>query len=214
MDKELLRLIIIAIGLGIIIVMVLWSLINDKKTRLVSPYQKEHPENNTNHDDLDVSPADKDLTTNDLGTFANKESDIPDLIQFNIVAPTEAGFKGKDLLLVFKKTKLEYGRLNIFEHLNQEHHVDFSVANMIEPGNFPTKDYESFSTSGIVFFMQTQKLDNPLAVFDKFIQTINLVADDLGGIKLDQDRLPVSEQTIQQYRDNLADALTSLNKLS
>ncbi|MGZ5027296.1 MAG: cell division protein ZipA C-terminal FtsZ-binding domain-containing protein, partial [Methylobacter sp.] len=81
--------------------------------------------------------------------------------------------------------------------------VDFGVACIVEPGTFPEKDLDTFYCPGIVFFMQPEALDDPQAVFDDYIETINLLAAKLDGVILDHRRQPLTEATVQAIRQSL-----------
>jgi cell division protein ZipA len=222
MDKELLRIVIIAIGVTVIVIMILWSFLKNRKPRRgIDFYDKGNPlENidpslvvNTDNDDFDIvsigSAVDKlspDPITQASEEAYQQESQqpqdkkIPELIQFSIVAATDEGFNGLELVNAFNQVGLEYGSMQVFERIDDRRRVDFAVASMVEPGTFPETNLESFNSPGIVFFIQPIELEHPLAIFDNFIQSINLIAEQLNGIKLDHNRQPLTEQTIQQFR--------------
>jgi len=228
MDKDLLRIVIIAIGGLVVIGMILWSIFKNKNARRgIHFYDKGNPlENiddslilNTDHDNFDIVSLGSAL--DDESDFApvslleeddeeeereqiDNEVDLPKIIQFSIVAAEDEGFIGTDLIEAFNKVGLEYGSMKIFERLDEQRRVDFAVASMVEPGTFPATDLESFSSPGIVFFIQPGELDNPLEIFDEFIQTINILATELDGVKWDHNRQPLSDETIQQFRTSLS----------
>ena len=303
MDKDVLRIVIISLGILIMLGMVMWSFFKNKKPQRNKFYNKQDPLGNiddsliinTENDDFDVEPlgavSDYELSpdedpifnntagyqaqefedyevetfdtdigketslemdddfspelvenpnlkkkdfspeleeqfkseleeniANELGIddfedsgFEQSEpeghdssSEVPSVIQINVFALDYDGFKGKDLLDVFKKAKLEYGSLKIFERLDDKRRVDFAVASMVEPGTFPETDMESFSCPGIAFFLQPVVLENPLQIFDEFIETIDMVANELDGVKLDQHREPLSKETISTIRKGLS----------
>ncbi len=224
MDKELLRLVIIAIGGIVIISMVLWSFFKNKKSRRsIDFYDKGNPLDkideslivNTENDDFDIVPLgsalNQELAPDPITVASEKEhsakptnrDELPKLIQFSLVAVADEGFKGMELVDAFQQVGLEYGSMHVFERLDEKRRVDFAVASMVEPGTFPETGLESFSSPGIVFFTQPNELQNPLAVFDEFIQTIKLLAIELDGIEWDHNRQPLTEDTIQQFRMQL-----------
>ena len=98
---------------------------------------------------------------------------------------------------------LEYGNLKIYERLDANRLVDFGVACMVEPGTFPDSDLDTFNCPGLVFFMQPGALDDAQAVFDDYIETIQLLAIELDGIILDHHREPLTDATIQSLRQSL-----------
>ncbi|MCK5190632.1 MAG: cell division protein ZipA C-terminal FtsZ-binding domain-containing protein [Methylococcales bacterium] len=231
MDKDLLRIVIIAIGALVIAGMGLWSFFKNRNTkRGIDFYDKGHPlENidkslilNTEHDDFDIVPLgsalDDELDVDPVSTTSEEDQyeeqeyyeeqldkvDLPKIIQFSIVASADEGFNGLNLIEAFDKVGLEYGSNKIFERLDDQRRVDFAVASMVEPGTFPNTTLESFSSPGIVFFLQPGELDSPLEVFEEFIQTINMLAAELDGVKWDHNRQPLSDETVQQFRMQLS----------
>jgi cell division protein ZipA len=130
--------------------------------------------------------------------------DLPSIIQFSIVASADEGFNGKKMADVFKRVGLEYGSMKVFERLDDQRRVDYAVASMVEPGTFPDTDLESFNSPGIVFFLQPGELDNPLEIFDDYIQTINWLATELDGVMWDHNRQPLTNETIREFRVKLS----------
>jgi cell division protein ZipA len=221
MDKELLRIVIIATGLMIIMGMLTWSYFKNKKSQEELDF----------YDDQEFkSPPDKSLAIEedgDVGTaietidpvdhhYSDQEDAVyedeiepppriaaPDIIQFSLVAKSDAGFNGSDLINAFGIVGLEYGNLKIFERLDANRLVDFGVACMIEPGTFPDSNLDSFHCPGLVFFMQPGALDDPQAVFDDYIETIQLLAIELDGVIRDHHRQPLTDATIQSLRQSL-----------
>lgn len=231
MDKELLRIVIIAIGVTVIVIMVLWNVYkNQRPRREIDFYDKGNPLDNidesliikTGNDDFDIdvvplgSAIDEERVPDPVSEPKKQKKqqqqqqqeqinsiELPKIIQFSIVAVADKGFNGNDLVESFKRVGLEYGSMKIFERVDDQRRVDYAVASMVEPGTFPDTDLESFVSPGIVFFLQPGELDKPLAVFDDFIQTINLLATTLDGVKWDHNRQPLSEETIKSFRTQL-----------
>ncbi len=239
MDKELLRIVIISIGVLVVVGMVLWSLIkNKKKSRRIDFYDKGNPLEkideslilNTDHDDFDIVPLgsalDDDFAPDPISVASETEVEesidraetqietetqpqqqkLPAIIQFSIVALNDEGFNGQVLADLFQQIGLEYGSMKVFERIDAQRRVDFAIASMVDPGTFPENDLESFYTPGIAFFLQPAELENPLQIFDDYINTINLIASELDGLKWDQNREALTDETVQQFRRQLAQA--------
>lgn len=231
MDKELLRVVIIAAGLFVVMGMLAWHFFKNRRssqdmgflddleiTSNISESLMLHPE----RDDFDIAPKKSprygDNQASDLfddadGMFDLSEEDdgiepaprftTPDIIQFSLIAKAPEGFNGFDLFNAFQIVGLEYGSLKIFERLDANRLVDFGVACMVEPGTFPDTDLEDFYCPGIVFFMQPSVLDDAVAVFDDFIETIKLLVIELDGQARDHLRQPLTDATIQMFRQSL-----------
>ncbi len=223
MDKDLLRIVIIMVGVIVIIGMLIWHFIKHKRSHdEIDFYDKGDPLDHiddalvvdTDHDDFDIVPLGSvlgdDLAPDPITKASELEqqgqesdADLPDIVQFSIVASADEGFNGKILAETFKLVGLEYGSVKVFERLDENRHVNFAVASMVEPGTFPETDMESFFCPGIVFFLQPGGMDNPVEVFDEFIQTIKLLASELDGVIWDHNRQPLTEDVIQLFRENL-----------
>jgi cell division protein ZipA len=230
MDKEILRIVIIATGMVVVIGMLIWAYIKDKKAR---EDQEFYDDVNASHvteslvdikDDFDVDLGEHVTHAHDKADryFEDDDEDLnyyedqddeelepppraaaPAIIQFSIITKADQDFNGVDLVEAFKMVGLEYGSLKIFERLDTNRLVDFGVACIVEPGTFPDKDLEDFYCPGIVFFMQPEALDDAPAVFDDYIETINLLADKLDGVILDHRRQPLTDATVQAIRQSL-----------
>lgn len=131
--------------------------------------------------------------------------EVPDILQFSIVAEAGQSFNGKQLKQAFDRVGLKFGSNQIFERLDEYDQVDFAVASIVEPGVFPKENLDSFTCPGITFFFQPKLVNDALVVFDDLIETIRLISNEVGGIKWDQQRQPLTLETEQQIRELLVE---------
>ena len=232
MDKELLRIVIIATGFLVIIGMILWSFIKNRRALAdqdifgseqvigssdsIDDSLKLHHE----RDEFDIVPigsAKHNLNNDDSSDWDTEFNDnfddelqpigrqtIPEIIQFAIVAQNDDGFTGVELAMAFGNADLEYGDLKVYEKINKNGGVDYGVACIVEPGTFPYgEEMASFNCPGIVFFLQHQELEDAQIVFDDFVDTVKAVAKELDGEIWDHQRQPLTEETIQAIRRSL-----------
>lgn len=234
MDTELLRVVIIATGLLVIVAMLTWHFIKNRKLTdsenlfgnlpledVISDSLVIHNE----QDDFEITPKTSkryagfvEQPPDDFGEFSDifveedeaeqeqppsQRFSVPEIIQFSLITKNEQGFNGLDLLNAFLIAHLEYGNLKIFERLDANRLVDFGVACMVDAGTFPETGMENFYCPGLVFFMQPSMVDDPASVFDDFVDTIKLLAIELDGEALDHQRQPLTEETIQLFRQSL-----------
>lgn len=219
MDKEILRIVIIATGLIIVIIMLTWGYLKDRQSQREMDFDDDAElETVPNSGDSEyieplgsaiLNPSEKYYSTDEDDD--EEEDDFepaqriatPAIIQFCLVAKAEEGFNGLDLIRAFRIAGLKYGSLKIFERLDANQLVDFGVACMVEPGTFPSGHLESFYCPGIVFFMQPDALDDALAVFDDYVETIRMLAIELDGDIWDHQRKPLTEATVRAIRQSL-----------
>ncbi|MCK9622969.1 MAG: cell division protein ZipA C-terminal FtsZ-binding domain-containing protein [Methylobacter sp.] len=228
MDKEILRIVIIATGMLVVIGMLVWAYIKDKKAREDMDFYDDAGDHPLTSDASDIK-GDFDIASlaaseshagvhpheyydeDDDEDYYEQDDDIeppprataPAIIQFSIITKADEDFNGADLVEAFEAVGLEYGSLKIFERLDANRLVDYGVACIVEPGTFPDKDLENFYCPGIVFFMQPEALDDAPAVFDDYVETINTLAAKLDGVILDHRRQPLTEATVQAIRQSL-----------
>jgi cell division protein ZipA len=221
MDKELLRIVIIATGLIIIMGMLTWSYLKNKKLQDNMDFYDDlelKDQHNTSlaagteeTDSEPVEAVDHHYYDREDSIYEPEEDDIeppqrvavPAIIQFSLIAKADEGFNGIDLVKAFGIVGLEYGNLKIYERLDSNRLVDFGVACMVEPGTFPDSNLDTFYCPGLVFFMQPGALDDAQTVFDDYIETIQLLAIELDGIILDHHRQTLTDATIQSLRQSL-----------
>lgn len=230
MDKELLRVVIILIGLLVMIGMVLWHFLKSLRENREEYSEDEAYQDRPYHEgddehELDIYPG-NDLVDGDgfLDDEAIKPSprvhepfdlepevvsktlarDLPHLIEFSLVANAADGFNGELLFDALEKQGLVFGDVQVFERLDTNRMVDFTVASMIKPGTFPEYGLDEFYCPGIVFYMQPRELDKPLAVFDDFMDTLDNLADELDGVILDNQKQPLTVDTVEHFRQLFA----------
>jgi cell division protein ZipA len=228
MDKEILRIVIIATGLIIVIVMLTWGYLKDRQSQRdmdfdddddidVQNMRNRASLSTTDDDDEYIEPLGSAIVSTPESYYSNDEDDeededfaplppriaTPSIIQFCLVAKAEEGFNGLDLIRAFRIAGLKYGSLKIFERLDANQLVDFGVACMVEPGTFPSGHLDTFYCPGIVFFMQPNALDDALAVFDDYVETIRMLAVELDGEIWDHQRQTLTEATVKDIRQSL-----------
>jgi cell division protein ZipA len=222
MDRDLLRIVIIAMGGFVVLGMVLWSVFKSKRpNRSIDFYDQGNPLDNIDsslvvnmeNDDFDIVPlgsavdndpiVESSTVSTDATAQQSTDFELPKIIQFSIVAEGEQKFNGKDLADTFQLVGLQYGSMKVFERLDEQNRVDYAVASMIEPGTFPDSDLELYDFPGIVFFLQPSELDMPLIIFNELIETMGLIAKQINGVVLDHNRQLLTEATVDQFRMQL-----------
>jgi cell division protein ZipA len=233
MDKELLRIVIVLVGVLVMIGMLLWHFFKSfRQNQHIDDYddsgyddKAEDFEPEFGHDEFEKyshnDVVDGDALLDDYAIkpkprqpgaqpvapefkAAASDHELPKLIEFSLVARADQGFNGTELINAFNQAGLKYGSVRVFERVDKNRLVDYAVASMVEPGTFPDHNLEDYYCPGIVFFMQPREVDQPLAVFDDFIETIDILAEELDGVVWDHQKQPLTAETINQFRQNLA----------
>jgi len=215
MDKDLLRLVIIGLGLVVVFGFLTVAYIKNKPSRSRHLFNKvdrglgsvdDSLVINTEHDAFDIVPIDVvDQSSDEWGDERNENENIgpPAFIQLSVVASSEQGFNGFSLQKEFEVLGLIYTDLQIFQSISPKNEVRFSIACLVEPGVFPIDEMADFFCPGVVFFMQPDEVDDPVHCFDQLVASINHIAHALDGEVRDADHGLSSSQSIQAIRRTL-----------
>jgi cell division protein ZipA len=134
-----------------------------------------------------------------------RESDTEVLI-LHVMARDEAGFSGKDILEILLACDLRFGDMNFF-HRHEEQAgrgpIQFSVANMLQPGVFDIDNMESMRTRGLVFFVTLPGPRDMTQAYDYMLETARTVARNLGGELLDESRSVLTQQAVEHSRQQI-----------
>ena len=128
------------------------------------------------------------------------------LVIFHVVAREAEKFTGPMITRMMAELELEYGAMGIFhysvERLNKKQSV-YCVANMVKPGNFDLNAMDEFSTRGLTMIMQLPGPEDGLKSFNIMVEHAQRLAAFLNGELLDEDRNPLSKQTISLYKERV-----------
>ena len=160
----------------------------------------------------DISNDGADEGINDRAVSVSDEIGVtpadPEVIIVNVMAGG-APFKGTELLHILLACDVRFGKMNIFhryEKANGSGRVQFSVANLVEPGVFDLDRIDDFTTPGVCFFMGVSGPEDPLLAFDCLIETAQCVVKNLGGEMRDESHSVMTRQTEEHCRARIREA--------
>ncbi len=132
----------------------------------------------------------------------------PEVFMLNVVARSREGFRGEDILHILLACDLRFGDMNFFhrhEFAAGRGAIQFSVANMMQPGVFDIDNMADFNTPGLVFFVTLPGPEDMMKAFDYMLETAQAVARNLDGDVLDESRSVLSRQSIEHCRQQIRD---------
>jgi len=132
----------------------------------------------------------------------------PEVFMLNVVARDAAGFRGEDILHILLACDLRFGDMSFFHRHEFEAGrgaIQFSVANMIQPGVFDLDDMAEMNTPGLVFFLTLPGPEDMMKAFDYMLETAQAVARNLDGDVLDESRSVLTKQTLEHCRQQIRD---------
>jgi cell division protein ZipA len=125
-----------------------------------------------------------------------------------VMAPTGVPFPGAFIIDAMDAAGLQYGDMEIFHYIDTRQgreEPQFSVANMVEPGTFDLSAMATFTTTGLVLFLQLPGPDDPVQAFDRMVDAARSLGESLGGTVCDATRSVLSNQTIGHMREDVID---------
>jgi cell division protein ZipA len=132
----------------------------------------------------------------------------PEVFMMNVVSRSRDGFRGEDILHILLACDLRFGDMNFFHRHEFEAGrgaIQFSVANMMQPGVFDIDNMSDFNTPGLVFFLTLPGPENMMKAFDYMLETAQAVARNLDGDVLDESRSAITKQTLEHCRQKIRD---------
>lgn len=128
------------------------------------------------------------------------------IIVLHILPTTGPAFDGRHLLEALQAEGLEYGTYDIFHYGSQTRRGTnlFSIANMMEPGDFDLQALPEQNISGLaVFSVLPVKKVNSVDVFAEMLAVSRRIAERLGGEVTDESRSTLTRQTAHHLRESI-----------
>ncbi len=154
-------------------------------------------------DGLRQEPKAAPASSSDEPEMPSLPKELPNmLVQISLVA-RGAYLEGDRILSALDAQGLKLGKLQIYHRVDTTNRVIYSLASMVEPGIFPTKDMADFATPGITLFMQLPGPKEGLEAFQDMLDTATALAKELNAELQDPEHNLLRPQAIEHLRSQI-----------
>lgn len=130
----------------------------------------------------------------------------PEIIALSIMPKQQNSFMGAMLLSALKANQFYYGEHKIFHrHVddNPKEEILFSIASLVEPGNFEYHQMFNKTFPGILIWMMLPVPQDAMQSFDKMLRSARQLATFLSGELCDTKRLTLTTEAIATMRERV-----------
>ncbi|MFL0805845.1 MAG: cell division protein ZipA C-terminal FtsZ-binding domain-containing protein [Oceanobacter sp.] len=148
------------------------------------------------------------LFADDNAERLSDRSETSVVLVIHVLSKDPTGFYGPKLLRLFKECDLRYGQEGIFhryEEAKGRGPIQFSIAQMVEPGVFDPNMMEEQHFVGLTFFMGLPGPRQSMDAFRAMSELAQFMAQYLGAELKDDSHSVLGEQTLEHYRQQIMD---------
>ena len=167
--------------------------------------------------DLGTSSQDSHSSKTDESAFKIKPSSEIDkgLVSENVLiihlTPFEgAVIDGQSLLDAATQNDMRFGEMQIFNKysdIDGSGEVQFSMANLVNPGTFDLGTIRQITVPGVTIFMIPEDQQDPLKSFDEMMRVVSNLSQALDLNVMDDTRSTMTPQTAEHYRQRAKAAI-------
>jgi FtsZ-interacting cell division protein ZipA len=138
-------------------------------------------------------------------------ADVDVMIGVNIISKDEGAFVGTKIRGLAEASGFKLDTDGVFKYRNDDNHVLFTLTNY-ESEPFAPDNMKTITTHGVTFLLDVPRVANGEKVFDQMTHFAKVFSNTLGGIMVDDNRVPLSENGLARSKQQLINIQTRMKK--
>lgn len=138
-------------------------------------------------------------------------ADVDIMIGINIISKDEGAFVGTKIRALAEASGFKLESEGIFKYRDDNNQVLFTLSNYENTPFLPEK-MKSLTTHGVTFLLDVPRIAHGERVFDQMTHLAKIFSNTLGGIMVDDNRVPLSESGIHKSKQHLIEIQTAMKK--
>jgi FtsZ-interacting cell division protein ZipA len=130
-------------------------------------------------------------------------AEVDVMIGINIISIDNSVFTGAKIQVLAESSGFRLGTDGMFHYYDERGDAMFSLGNF-EPSPFLPASVRVLTTHGITFLLDVSRVENGEIIFGQMMRVAKAFGDSLGGIIVDDNRAPLTENGIQKIRHQLS----------
>jgi FtsZ-interacting cell division protein ZipA len=138
-------------------------------------------------------------------------ADVDVMIGVNIISKDEGAFVGTKIRGLAEASGFKLDTDGVFKYRNDDNHILFTLTNY-ESEPFVPDNMKTITTHGVTFLLDVPRVANGEKVFDQMTHFAKVFSNTLGGIMVDDNRVPLSENGLARSKQQLINIQTQMKK--
>lgn len=136
-------------------------------------------------------------------------ADVDVMIGINIISKDNGAFVGTKIRALAEASGFRLESDGLFKYRDDNNHILFTLSNYESPP-FLSENMKSLTTHGVTFLLDVPRVAQGERIFDQMTHLAKIFSNTLGGIMVDDNRVPLSDTGIQRSKQQLIEIQASM----
>ncbi len=138
-------------------------------------------------------------------------AEVDVMIGINIISKDNGAFVGTKIRALAEASGFKLDTDGLFKYRDDHDQILFTLTNY-ESAQFLPDSMKTLTTHGITFLLDVPRVANGERVFDQMTHLAKIFSNTLGGILVDDNRVPLSDNGITKSKQQLVDIQANMQK--